>query len=163
MLEEIKGGNVITQTLVLVRLESEETLIFAFSLPLLSYLVDARLKADVVHECSSSAFLLRTCSKDNFQVGEAKLLPVSNHPSRCASKTGGNRVTQGQEGRRKGGWCKNTEGIEYSTSNTQGLGGEKIRNDKIDEKAAISIIPVLLVTLALSITQGRHGRSSIMA
>ena len=107
MLEEIKGGNVITQTLVLVRLESEETLIFAFSLPLLSYLVDARLKADVVHECSSSAFLLRTCSKDNFQVGEAKLLPVSNHPSRCASKTGGNRVTQGQEGRRKGGWCKN--------------------------------------------------------
>ena len=45
----------------------------------------------------------------------------------------------------------------------QGTGGEKIRNDKIDEKAAISIIPVLLVTLALSITQERHGRSSIMA
>ena len=43
------------------------------------------------------------------------------------------------------------------------MGGEKIRNDKIDEKAAISIIPVLLVTLALSITQGGHGRSSIMA
>ena len=103
MLEEIKGGNVITQTLVLVRLESEETLIFAFSLPLLSYLVDARLKADVVHECSSSAFLLRTCSKDNFQVGEAKLLPLSNHPSRCASKTGGEPGNSGASKAKEGG------------------------------------------------------------
>ena len=90
------------------------------------------------------------------------MLPASNHPSRCASKTGGNRVTQGQARRRKGAGAK-TEGIEYSTSNTQGMGGEKIRNDKIDEKAAISIIPVLPVTLALSITQERDGRSSIMA
>ena len=77
-------------------------------------------------------------------------------------RQGGTGELRGKQGEGRGAGAK-TEGIEYSTSNTQGMGGEKIRNDKIDEKAAISIIPVLLVTLALSITQGRHGRSSIMA